>query len=95
MSALGSASRDMLARRANEVARLSSRPGAPLLTHESTGPEVVAWLRWNDPNGTHTWHSPLECELGERRCIYCSGDEPSYPADEDPWLALDSMIADV
>jgi hypothetical protein len=44
----------VLAERANEAASLSRRAGAPRLTAESTRETLIAWLQWNDPNGSYT-----------------------------------------
>lgn len=43
-----------IAHDANEVAMSSRRPGAPSLSDESTREQLIAWLSWNDPNGSYT-----------------------------------------
>lgn len=47
-------SRAQLVAKANEGGRLSRVPGAPHLTPESSRETLIAWLAWNDPNGSHT-----------------------------------------
>jgi hypothetical protein len=39
---------------ANNVARLSGRPGAPTLDPQSESETIASWLQWNDANGSHT-----------------------------------------
>src|SRR5690348_18091035 len=38
---------------ANEVGRLSRRPGAPVLDASADVPTLVRWLEWCDPNGEY------------------------------------------
>lgn len=73
--------RKELADCANRLARASRYSGAPHLTADSSRRDVVAWLQWNDPNGSHT-------DALARR----EGCEP-YGHD-DAWKALRSMIAE-
>lgn len=43
-----------IARRANAGGMLSSNRGAPFVTVDSTRETLIAWLGWNDRNGTYS-----------------------------------------
>jgi hypothetical protein len=45
--------RAQIAARANAEAKLCRYGGAPTLSADSPRESVVAWLQWNDPNGSH------------------------------------------
>lgn len=46
--------KEELAAGANSAGKLSRRRGAPGLSAKSPRADVVRWLQWNDPNGSHT-----------------------------------------
>jgi hypothetical protein len=52
-----------LARRANEVARLSWKKGAPKLTANSSRETLLAWMAWNDPNSF--WDEDPDLSMGD------------------------------
>lgn len=78
--------RGALAMAANLAAEGSTRGGAPVLRADSPRADVVAWLAWNDPNGTHT--DEAIAAAPER-----DGFEPYTEASA--WDALASMIDDL
>ena len=61
--------RSVLAHAANAAARLSRRPGAPVLDVDSPRGTLIAWLKWNDGNGDFddpvVWHEGPEGLLDE------------------------------
>lgn len=70
-----------LAERANETAALSRRGGAPGLSDTSSRLDVVAWLQWCDPNGSHT------------DAAAAADDRDPYTLSE-AWEALADMLED-
>jgi hypothetical protein len=70
-----------ISRRANDLASRSRRIGAPILSPASARGDVIAWLQWNDPNGSHT------DELA-------SHDDIEPYTLERAWQALAEMIED-
>lgn len=68
----GIAMREHVADGANKVGRESRRSGAPVLDAGSSAETLVAWLRWNDPNGTHAVLRHVDgdalCERGRCSC---------------------------
>lgn len=74
-----STGRSALVRAANRLASEARRGGAPKLTESSSREEVVDWLQWNDPNGSHT------DELADRE------DFDRY-TEARAWKTLDEMI---
>lgn len=75
--------RALLASCANEHGRQSRRIGARTLSATSSREDVLAWLQWNDPNGTY------------EDCCYedCHADcEPVSL--EDAWQLLETTVRD-
>jgi hypothetical protein len=72
-----------LADLANRAAGASRRPGAPRLTGTAPLPRVLAWLAWNDPNGT--W---IPCADGT--CAECPRCCPLTL--HDAWTTLADML---
>jgi len=77
---LTAGAKEELAKRANALASMSRRGGAPSLTGRSSIDAVSRWLQWNDPNGAHTEELALK--------------EDIEPYDEEgAWEALLDMVA--
>jgi hypothetical protein len=83
-------SRALLASAANEIGRLSSRIGARTLRPESSRVDILAWLQWNDPNGSYEDPEPWADECG---CFFGPDDRDPIPL-EDAWDLLGTVIRD-
>jgi hypothetical protein len=76
------AERATIAARCNAAAQGARYSGAPRLTADASRATLIAWLKWNDPNGEyddpHVWREGPDGLMDEGWWVNAQGERPAW-----------------